>query len=96
MNVPATNSRDPKELLPLTHLTYHILLALKEGPLHGYAIGQRIDIRDLGKERIQKLGMDTVNTRKADGIVARFELLLSKPIGDVGVCEYPIDHKRSQ
>ena len=46
--MPATNSRDAKELLPLTHLTFHILLALKEGPLHGYAIDQLIDARSHG------------------------------------------------
>lgn len=33
--------RDPTELLPLTPAVFHILLALAEGPLHGYAIMQQ-------------------------------------------------------
>ncbi len=32
------SARDPNELLPLTTLTYHILLALADTPRHGYGI----------------------------------------------------------
>jgi len=28
----------PESFLPLSHLSYHILLALHRGPLHGYAV----------------------------------------------------------
>lgn len=34
---------DPGEFLPLPHLPLHILLALAEGTLHGWAIIKRID-----------------------------------------------------
>lgn len=34
--------RDAGDLLPLTHGTYHVLLALAQAPLHGYGIIQEI------------------------------------------------------
>src|SRR5690606_37328272 len=38
---------DPASFLPLTHLVYHLLLALAESPAHPYALVQRIrDISD--------------------------------------------------
>jgi hypothetical protein len=39
------HARDPLALLPLTHLAYHILLALADDPRHGYGI-----ISDSGTE----------------------------------------------
>ena len=30
--------RDPRSFLPLTPRVYHVLLALAEGPLHGYGV----------------------------------------------------------
>jgi DNA-binding PadR family transcriptional regulator len=38
------------EMLPLTHLTYHIMVAVGEGPLHGYAITKAV--ADLSRGRI--------------------------------------------
>lgn len=38
------------EMLPLTHLTYHILLVLREEPLHGYAISK--EVAELSRGRI--------------------------------------------
>ncbi len=35
--------RDPHELLPLTPVVLHILLALSDGERHGYAIAQEIE-----------------------------------------------------
>ncbi len=29
---------DPQTFLPLSHLSYHVLLALRSAPLHGYAV----------------------------------------------------------
>ena len=29
---------DPHAFLPLSHLSYHVLLALRSAPLHGYAV----------------------------------------------------------
>jgi len=37
------------EMLPLGNLPFHILLALGDGPLHGYAIGREIETRSAGK-----------------------------------------------
>ena len=34
---PAT-ARDPRAFLPLTPRVYHVLLALADGPLHGYGV----------------------------------------------------------
>jgi DNA-binding PadR family transcriptional regulator len=31
-------SAEPESLLPLPHLSYHILLAVADGPLHGWSI----------------------------------------------------------
>lgn len=39
---------DPRALLPLTHLTYHIMLSLGEGGLHGYAIVKSVKERSEG------------------------------------------------
>lgn len=41
--------REPESFLPLGHLAFHILLALGEGPAHGYAIGKEAEERTLGK-----------------------------------------------
>ena len=40
---------DPQDLLPLTHVTYHILLALADRPLHGYGIIKEIADRTDGR-----------------------------------------------
>jgi DNA-binding PadR family transcriptional regulator len=34
----AATPRDPRSFLPLTPRVYHVLLALAEGPLHGYGV----------------------------------------------------------
>jgi DNA-binding PadR family transcriptional regulator len=34
----AAPSRDPRSFLPLTPRVYHVLLALADGPLHGYGV----------------------------------------------------------
>ena len=41
-------AKDPRALLPLTHLTYHIMLALGSGGLHGYAIVKSVKDRSDG------------------------------------------------
>ena len=42
--------RDPEILLPLTHLSHHIMLSLQEGASHGYAISKRV--HELSRGRI--------------------------------------------
>ena len=44
-------SGDPQSLLPLTDLTFHVLLALGSGRLHGYAIGKEVERRSDGRLR---------------------------------------------
>ncbi|MGD8277291.1 MAG: helix-turn-helix transcriptional regulator, partial [Gemmatimonadota bacterium] len=39
-------------LLPLKPAWFHILLALKEGEAHGYAIRERVELRTGGKLRL--------------------------------------------
>ena len=39
---------EPRSFLPLTNLTFHILLALGDGPAHGYAIGKEVERRSAG------------------------------------------------
>ena len=35
--------RDPSELLPLTPVVFHVLVALAEGDRHGYAIAREVE-----------------------------------------------------
>ncbi len=39
---------EPRDHLPLTHLTYHVLLVLAEGSGHGYGIIQEVERRSGG------------------------------------------------
>jgi len=41
--------QDPTDLLPLSDLSFHILLALGAGASHGYAIGKEIERRSGGR-----------------------------------------------
>lgn len=34
---------DIRKLLPLPRATFHVLVALQEGPLHGYGVKQRVE-----------------------------------------------------
>ena len=40
---------EPQDLLPLTHVTYHVMLALADWPLHGYGIIKEIAERTDGQ-----------------------------------------------
>ncbi len=43
------NDKEIASLLPLTPVVFHILLALTDGPRHGYAIMQEVNHRSDGK-----------------------------------------------
>ena len=43
------NDNEIAALLPLTPVVFHILLALADGPRHGYAIMQEVNHRSDGK-----------------------------------------------
>ncbi len=45
------SKRDPAAHLPLTDLSFHILLALGDGASHGYAIGKAVEHRSDGRLR---------------------------------------------
>lgn len=39
---------EARRFLPLTNLAFHVLLALGDGPAHGYAIGKEVESRSDG------------------------------------------------
>ena len=43
------NLKDPNGFLPLSNLSFHVLLALSEAPSHGYAIGKDVEARSGGR-----------------------------------------------
>ena len=45
----STAKRDPAAHVPLSDLSFHILLALGQESLHGYAIGKEIERRSQGR-----------------------------------------------
>ena len=44
--------QDPTTLLPLTPATFHILLTLHDGPLHGYGVKREVEERTDGVVRL--------------------------------------------
>lgn len=42
---------EPNDFLPFSNLSFHILLALGEGPSHGYAMGKDVEQRSGGRLR---------------------------------------------
>ena len=44
---------NPEKLLPLTPRVFHILLALVDGPEHGYQIMKEVETRSEGKVKIE-------------------------------------------
>ncbi|MCL4788284.1 MAG: helix-turn-helix transcriptional regulator [Verrucomicrobia bacterium] len=51
------NKADPQEMLPLTPAAFHVMLALAEGELHGYAIMQEVAQDTAGR---MKMGPGTL------------------------------------
>lgn len=63
--------KQPEGHLPLTALAFHILLALGQRPLHGYAIIQDIEARTEGAMRLRSGTLYTAIRRlEADGLLA--------------------------
>jgi DNA-binding PadR family transcriptional regulator len=42
---------DPRRFLPLSNLSFHVLLSLGAGPSHGYGLGKEIESRSEGRLR---------------------------------------------
>lgn len=52
--MPRTDApRDPRSLLPLTPLAFHVMLALADEPRHGYGIIREVDTRTDGLIRLR-------------------------------------------
>jgi len=47
------SARDPHELLPLTHVTYHVLLSLADEDRHGYGIIKEVAGRTGGRIELE-------------------------------------------
>jgi DNA-binding PadR family transcriptional regulator len=47
------STQDPQDRLPLTHLTYHVLLALADADRHGYAIIKEVEARTDGRMELE-------------------------------------------
>ena len=56
--------RDPSPFLPLTPAAFHVLLALADGPKHGYLILKDVDGRTSGEVRL--------STGTLYGLIKRF------------------------
>lgn len=44
-----SSERDPSALLPLTPAAFHVLVALADGDLHGYAVIKEVSTRTAGR-----------------------------------------------
>jgi DNA-binding PadR family transcriptional regulator len=44
---------DPRDLLPLKPVDFHILLALSQGPVHGYGIMKAVERESVGEVRLE-------------------------------------------
>jgi len=65
-----TKHRNPDDFLPLSDLALHVMLALGDGPIHGYGIGKEIEDRSGGRLNPTTGGLYQVLRRLAeDGLV---------------------------
>src|SRR5688572_17707159 len=74
-----TIKRDPSLFLPLTPAAFHVLLALADGPKHGYLILKDVEERTAGEVRL--------STGTLYGLIKRFlddELIVELPAEDDG------------
>ena len=61
-----TNRLRAEAFIPLTHLSYHVLLAFAGGPLHGYAVLKEIETRTTGEIELQTGTLYTAIRRLQD------------------------------
>ena len=67
MRRPSSESSDPRGLLPLTPVEFHILLSLSDDARHGYAILQDVAQRTDGQIKLRTGTLYTVIKRMLDG-----------------------------
>lgn len=65
------NERNARDLIPLTPATFHMLLSLASGPMHGYGIKREVEDRTDG---VVELGAGTlyagIRRMVRDGLIA--------------------------
>ncbi|HXE58838.1 MAG TPA: helix-turn-helix transcriptional regulator [Gemmatimonadales bacterium] len=62
--------RDPEDLLPLSHPVFHILLALGDGPRHGYAIRGEVAAQTEGEAGVRSGTLyATIHRMVRDGLL---------------------------
>lgn len=67
-------SPTPESFLPLTPAVFHVLLALADGPSHGYAVMKEVERRTGGRVRLGPGTLYGITKRLlADGLVAEVE-----------------------
>jgi len=72
--VTQTTQADIEEHLPLTPRVFHLLLALMDGPQHGYALMKEVEDRSGGKVRVGPGTLyEAVHTLRDRGLVAETE-----------------------
>lgn len=72
-----TSKRDPSPFLPLTPAAFHVLIALADGPKHGYLILKDVEERTSGDVRL--------STGTLYGLIKRFldeELIIETKADD--------------
>lgn len=63
-----------REMLPLPRATFHILVALQEAPLHGYAVKQTVEATSDGMVRMAPATLyETLHRMKSRGLVEEAE-----------------------
>ncbi len=69
-----TDHDDIARLLPLPRATFHVLVALQEGALHGYAIKQRVEELSEGVVRMAPATLyETLHRMRERGLVEEAE-----------------------
>jgi DNA-binding PadR family transcriptional regulator len=76
-----TIKRDPAPHLPLTPAAFHVLLALADGPKHGYLIMKDVEDRTGGEVRL--------STGTLYGLIKRF-------LDEELIVELPAEHRGSR
>ena len=75
---------DPASMLPLTHLTYHVLLALADSDRHGYGIIKEVLERTGGKMELETGTLYTALKRLRDDELIEPVPGDERPDGEVG------------
>ena len=68
------DDRAVREMLPLPRATFHVLVALQEGPLHGYGVKQRVEALSEGMVRMAPGTLyETLHRMKTRGLIEEAE-----------------------